>query len=152
MQLKSLVIISAIAIASAPPAIAQPAGGAAAFAGHWRVAGVAVADDGVQALTDNDPSLVGKRLTFSPDRLAWDQPPATRDTCLRPTFRRLATSAPRALGPQLRKLGLPRPTPFAIRCQSGSWGPGATPVVFRGAGGTLALPWYDGGVLKLVRE
>ncbi len=152
MQIQRLAIISAIALTSATPAVAQPADGSAAFAGHWRVAGVAVSDSGVQALTDNDPSLVGKGLTFNAKGLAWDQPSATRDSCLRPTFRRLATPAPAALRPQLRKLGLPRPTPFAIRCQSGSWGPRATPVIFRGAGGTLALPWYDGGVLKLVRK
>ncbi|TXC72754.1 hypothetical protein FSB78_04655 [Sphingomonas ginsenosidivorax] len=132
--------------------MAQSGNGAAAFAGHWRVAGVAVSDTGVQALADNDPSLMGKRLTFSQARLAWDQPPATRDACVSPSFRRLATPAPAGLRPQLRKLGLPRPTAFAIRCRSGSWGPGDRPVVYRGAGGVLAMPWYDGGVLKLVRK
>jgi len=131
---------------------AQTAGGAAAFAGQWRVTGVAVADSGVQALSDNDPSLMGKRLTFSRKRLTWNQPTATHDSCINPRFTRLGTPAPVDLRPQLRKLGLPRPTSFAIRCQSGSWGPSDTAIVFRGAGGTLALPWYDGGVLKLARQ
>jgi hypothetical protein len=116
------------------------------------LAGVAVDDEGVQALSDNDPSLMGKRLTFSRTRLAWDQPQATHDACSDPQFVRVDKPAPAELRVQLRKLRMPRPTTFAIKCRSGSWGPDDNPVVFRGAGGVLAMTWYDGGMLKLVRR
>lgn len=131
---------------------AQPTDETIAFTGQWRVTGVAVSDNGVQALDENDPSLMGKQLTITRARLVWDQPTATRDSCLNPRFVRLRTPAPMALRPQLRKLGLPRPTSFSIRCGSGSWGPGGNALVFRGAGGVLAMPWYDGGLLRLARR
>ena len=151
LKTRILTIASAASILAVAPAVAQSGTGTTAFVGHWRVAGVAVSSHGVQALADNDPSLMGKRLTFSTALLAWDQPPSTHDTCLDPQFTRLGTPVPTELRSQLRKLGLPRPTPFAIHCRSGYWGP-AEHVIFRGAGGALALPWYDGGVLKLVRQ
>lgn len=141
----------ALAASLATVAVAQPMDATTAFAGHWRVKGVAVSDNGVQALSDNDPSLMGRGLTFSRARLAWDRPSTTHDNCLNPRFTRLRTPAPAALRSQLHKLGLPRPTPFLIRCQSGSWGPGDSAMIFRGAGGALAMPWYDGGLLKLAR-
>lgn len=143
---------AALAASCAAVSTAQPTNGKMAFAGHWRVTGVAVSDDGVQALSDNDPSIMSKKLTFSSARLAWDQPTVTHDSCLNPRFTRLGTPAPAKLRTQLRKLGLPRPTSFSIRCQSGSWGPGDSAMIFRGAGGVLALPWYDGGLLKLARK
>lgn len=142
---------AALAASFAAMATARPTDQMKAFAGHWRVTGVAVSDDGVQALSANDPSLIGKGLTVSNARLAWDRPTATHDSCLNPRFTRLGTSAPAALRSQLRELGLPRPTSFSIRCQSGSWGPGDSAMIFRGSGGVLAMPWYDGGLLKLAR-
>lgn len=143
---------AAIGVSCAALATAQPTNATMAFAGHWQVTGVAVSDDGVQALSDNDPSLMGKKLAFSRLRLAWDQQTVTHDSCLNPRITRLATSAPAVLRSQLRKLGLPRPTSFSIRCLSGSWGPGGSAMIFRGAGGVLAMPWYDGGLLKLTRR
>lgn len=152
MRARVMAIASVTAILAVQAATAQSGADVTAFAGHWQVAGVAVDDEGVQALSDNDPSLMGKRLTFSRTRLAWDQPQATHDACSNPQFVRVDKPAPAELRVQLRKLGMPRPTTFAIKCRSGSWGPGDNPVVFRGAGGVLALPWYDGGMLKLVRR
>ena len=152
MRASVMAIASVTAILAVQAATAQSGADVTRFAGHWQVAGVAVDDEGVQALSDNDPSLMGKRLTFSRTRLAWDQPQATHDACSNPQFVRVNKPAPAELRVQLRKLGMPRPTTFAIKCRSGSWGPGDNPVVFRGAGGVLALTWYDGGMLKLVRR
>lgn len=122
-----------------------------AFTGHWRVARVAVSDEGVQALGDDDPSLMGKRLTFTTSQLAWDRTPTTGDVCIDPSFEPLGRRPP-DLQPALRKLGMRQPVAYAVRCRSGSWGPGPDPVLFRGVAGALALPWYDGAVLMLVRQ
>lgn len=122
-----------------------------AFTGHWRVARVAVSDVGVQALGNDDPSLMGKRLTFTPARLAWDSTPSTSDVCTGPSFQPLDQSPPDVL-PELRKLGMRQPVAYAVHCQTGAWGPGRDPIIYRGAAGALALPWYDGVVLMLVRE
>ncbi|GAB5339644.1 hypothetical protein GIW50_08550 [Pseudomonas syringae] len=121
------------------------------FIGNWRVAGVAVSANGVQALGDNDPSLMGKRLTFTPQRLAWDQPTATNDACAEPTLDRLQAMPPAELQPQLRQLGMRHPVAYMLRCGSGTWGPGDQMTVYLGAAGAVAMPWYDGGVLKLVK-
>ncbi|MFC6792163.1 hypothetical protein ACFQE0_22835 [Methylobacterium komagatae] len=122
-----------------------------AFTGHWRVAKVAVPDIGVQALADNDPSLMGKRLTFTSTRLAWDRTPSTGDVCEAPDFQPLERLPP-DVQPELRKLGMRQPVAYAVHCQSGMWGPGRDPVIYRGAAGALALPWYDNAVMMLVRE
>lgn len=152
MTTKILTITALAAALGAAPATGQTGNGLSAFAGHWRVSGVAVSDEGVQALADNDPGLMGKALTVSPARLAWNRTPVTKDVCVRPRFTRIQTPAPAELRPQLRKLGLPRPTAFALHCASGSWGPDVRPVFYRGAGNALAMLWYDGGLLKLTRE
>lgn len=122
-----------------------------AFTGHWRIARVAVSDVGVQALGDDDPSLMGKRLTFTSTRLAWDRTPSTDDVCLNPDFQALERLPP-DMQPELRKLGMRRPVAYAVHCRTGTWGPGRDPVIYRGAAGALALPWYDGAVMMLVRE
>ncbi|MCJ2074005.1 hypothetical protein MKK75_35335 [Methylobacterium sp. J-030] len=121
------------------------------FTGHWRVARVAVSDLGVQALVDDDPSLMGKRLTFTSARLAWDQTPSTGDVRAGPDFQPLER-LPSDAQPELRKLGMHRPVAYVVHCQTGTWGPGRDPVIYRGAAGALALPWYDGAVMMLVRE
>ncbi|WP_237481391.1 hypothetical protein [Lichenibacterium dinghuense] len=139
----------AMLFAVAVPAIG--ADGSTAFTGHWQVAGVAVPDAGIQALTNNDPSLMGKRLTFTPQRLNWDQPTSTNDVCMGPTFTRLSTRPPVDLLPQLRKLGMRQPVAYTLRCRSGSWGPGDQTNVYLGAAGSIAMPWYDNGVLRLIR-
>lgn len=139
----------ALLIGIATPAMA--ANVSSSFQGHWRVAAVAVSEAGVQAMGDNDPSLMGKRLTFSPQRLAWDQPTITNDVCVGPTFTRLPIMPPADLRAQLHKLGMRKPVAYAVRCRSGNWGPDGRTTVFLGAAGAVAMPWYDGGLLKLVR-
>lgn len=151
MKPRALAMAALIASGAATQAGAL-SGGMNAFAGTWRVAGVAVPDAGVQALSDNDPSLMGKRLTFTPARLAWNQPPATGDVCTGPKFERTGTPPPPALRPQLRKLGMRAPVGYALHCRSGSWGPETVPLLYVGEAGAVAMPWYDGGMLKLVRR
>lgn len=148
-MMKSLGIGAAVLCAATTPVLAQS--GPMGFTGHWRVAGVAVSDTGVQALSDNDPSLMGKRLTFTLQRLAWDRPTSTNDSCVGPIFTRLSRMPSADLQPELRKLGMREPVAYRLRCGSGSWGPGNGMVVYQGAAGAIAMPWYDGGVLKLVR-
>lgn len=121
------------------------------FIGDWRVAGVAVSDNGVQALVDDDPSLMGKRLSFRSPRLTWDQPRVTNDICEGPSFTRLPTKPSAELKPQLRKLGMRQPVAYVLRCGSGKWGPESDMTVYLGAAGAIIMPWYDGGVLKLVQ-
>ena len=122
-----------------------------AFTGHWRVASVAVPEVGVQALGDDDPSLMGKRLTFTSARLAWDRTPSTGDVCTVPDFQPLER-LPADVQPELRKLGMRQPVGYVVHCRTGTWGPGRNPVIYRGAAGALALPWYDGAMMMLVRD
>jgi hypothetical protein len=102
-KLRSAVTAMLVLTAAMRPAMAgDPMG---AFTGHWRVARVAVSDVGVQALGDDDPSLVGKRLTFTSTRLAWDRTPSTGDVCLSPEIQPLERLPP-DVQPELRKLGM----------------------------------------------
>ncbi|MCJ2139025.1 hypothetical protein [Methylobacterium sp. E-066] len=122
-----------------------------AFTGHWRVARVAVSDIGVQALGNDDPSLLGKRLTLTSTRLARNRTPSTGDVSEGPDFQPLERLPP-DVQPELRKLGMRQPVAYAVHCQTGTWGPGRDTVIYRGTAGALDLPWYDGAVMMLVRE
>lgn len=126
-----------------------------AFYGHWRVTGVAVSDSGIQALVDNDPSLMSRGLSFTHESLAWDASAnAAEDTCTGPVFKKLAALPGAEQQPQLHKLGIRKAVPYDVHCQSGSWGPvdGESPAFFLAPDGSLALLWYDGGMLKLVKN
>ncbi|RMV69762.1 hypothetical protein ALP06_04765 [Pseudomonas coronafaciens pv. atropurpurea] len=126
-----------------------------ALYGSWHVAGVAVSDSGVQALETDDPSLMGRRLSFSHDQLAWKAPTdSTEDVCRGPVFHKLPAMSGAELEPQLHKLGIEKAVLYGVECKSGSWGPfdKETPVFFMAQDGSLALSWYDGGMLKLVRD
>ncbi|WP_231993955.1 MULTISPECIES: hypothetical protein [Pseudomonas syringae group] len=129
--------------------------GESALYGSWHVAGVAVSDSGVQALEDNDPSFMGRRLSFNHDQLAWKASAgSTEDVCKGPVFHKLPTISGAELEPQLHKLGIEKAVPYGVECTSGSWGPldKESPVFFLAQNGSLALSWYDGGMLKLVRD
>ncbi|UQW73940.1 hypothetical protein [Pseudomonas avellanae] len=129
--------------------------GESALYGSWRVAGVAVSDSGVQALEDNDPRFMGRRLGFNHEQLAWQaSADSTEDVCKAPVFQRLPAMSGVGLEPQLHKLGIERAVPYGVECKSGNWGPfdQESPVFFLAQDGSLALSWYDGGMLKLVRD
>lgn len=129
--------------------------GESALYGSWHVAGVAVSDSGVQALGDDDPSFMGRRLNFNHDQLAWKaSTDSTEDVCKGPVFHKLPAMTGAELEPQLHKLGIEKAVRYSVECTSGSWGPfdKETPAFFLAQDGSLALSWYDGGLLKLVRD
>ncbi|MBJ9978395.1 hypothetical protein IAE35_23680 [Pseudomonas sp. S75] len=121
------------------------------FDGRWTVAGVAVSDDGVQALVDDDPSLMNKTLTFSPESLKWDSEGGNSDTCSQPVINALTANPNEENSALLEKLGMHDTTSYSVHCETGSWGPvmGANPTFYTTQSGDLALVWYDGGLLKL---
>lgn len=125
------------------------------FYGKWRVAGVAVSDEGVQALEDNDPGLMGRRVDFTHDLLAWNSSlNTTEDTCRGPVLKPLPTASTDEEQSQLQKLGIHNSMPYGVHCNSGNWGliDELSPTFFLAPDGSLALFWYDGGMLKLVRD
>ncbi len=143
------------ACTSVPPTQSKPnPQGASPFYGHWQVAGVAVSNSGVQALTDNDPSLMGQRLSASEALLAWDQPVVTGDTCTKPRFTKTPALPSLEQQERLAKLGMQPAIAYAVACQSGDWGPEGkgSPTFFLSPRGDLGLSWYDGGMLKLTRS
>ncbi|MDO7904667.1 hypothetical protein ACE1YR_22165 [Pseudomonas sp. K1(2024)] len=121
------------------------------FDGHWSVAGVAVSDDGVQALVDNDPSLMNRTLTFSPELLKWDAQDGPDDACKDPSINALSSTPAANKLALLDKLGMSDTTAYSVRCETGSWGPvkGAGQIFYTTAAGDVALVWYDGALLKL---
>ncbi|WP_407316034.1 hypothetical protein [Pseudomonas sp. nanlin1] len=143
------------ACSSAPSTPSKPnAQDASPFYGRWQVAGVAVSNSGIQALTDNDPSLMGQRLSVSEALLAWEQPVVTGDTCSKPRFIQTAALPSLEQQERLAKLGMQPAIAYAVACQSGDWGPEGqgSPTFFLTSRGELGLSWYDGGMLKLTRS
>lgn len=129
--------------------------GESALYGSWHVAGVAVSDLGVQAMVDDDPSFMGRRLSFDHDQLSWKvSKDLNEDVCKGPVFHKLPAMSGAETEPQLRKLGIGKAVRYSVECKSGSWGPfdKETPVFFLAQDGTLALSWYDGGLLRLERD
>lgn len=132
-----------------------------ALAGTWKVAAVATGD-GVQALVPDDPAYMGREVTISGDRLAWvDAAKAGAatldDVCDLPVTARqtgtAATNYDTQFAPQLKKLSIARPDPHAVECDRGNWGPEAAggAILFPAGKDALAMSWYDGAVLKLIR-
>jgi len=119
----------ALAIGSMTPATARPADGLGPLLGSWRVTGVAVAASPVQAVTPDDPSLMGAILDVARERLSWRAPYRSRS---------LSYSC-----------ATPRLVRGAILCDSGSFGPPGSRVTRRGD--TLTMRWYDGAILRLTR-
>lgn len=155
-----LALSLAAAVAPCAPVQAQRATSPAAptarsFHGHWQVAGVAVSDVGVQALAKDDPSYMGRRLTFTPDRLSWDRPRpiSTEVPCTTPRIMPAANASDAESRAIIRRLGAGATRSYSVACGTGSWGPVAPPagamLAFRD--GTVGLWWYDGGLLTLRR-
>ncbi|KPW68747.1 hypothetical protein, partial [Pseudomonas cannabina] len=100
-------------------------------------------------------TFMGRRLSFNHDQLAWKtSADSTEDVCKGPVFHKLPAMSEAELEPQLRKLGMERAERYGVECKSGRWGPfdKETPAFFLAKNGSLALSWYDGGLLKLVRD
>ncbi|AKF52680.1 hypothetical protein PsyrH_19720 [Pseudomonas syringae pv. syringae HS191] len=150
-----LIILSLTGCAANMDAPQHHQPGESVLYGSWHVAGVAVSDSGVQALGDDDPSFMGRRLSFNHDQLAWKASAnSTEDVCKGPVFHKLPPISGAELEPQLHKLGIEKAVRYSVECKSGSWGPfdKETPAFFLAQDGSLALSWYDGGLLKLVRD
>lgn len=150
-----LIILSLTGCAANMDAPKHDQPGESALYGSWHVAGVAVSDSGVQALGGDDPSFMGRRLSFNHDQLAWKASAnSTEDVCKGPVFHKLPPISGAELEPQLHKLGIEKAVRYSVECKSGSWGPfdKETPAFFLAQDGSLALSWYDGGLLKLVRD
>lgn len=156
-------MLVALAIALGATAIAAPASSRAAppaqtarqLYGHWQVVGVAVSDNGVQALSTNDPSYMGRRLTFTAAHLSWDKPKhgATEAPCNQPTIRPVPRDNDPDARATVRRIGGPALRAFAVSCIAGSWGPaeGTSPTLLAMPDGTIEMWWFDGGLLKLRR-
>jgi hypothetical protein len=133
----------------------------AALAGRWRVTRLAVGD-GVQALAADDPAYVGQRLVLGTDRFAWATPRASgatlSDVCDGPALAPLpepgAGAEQRQHATALARLGVTKADALAVECDRGTWGPEAAggAILFPAGDDRLAMSWYDGGMLLLVRE
>ena len=124
-----------------------------ALYGRWRIIGVAVPRDGVQALATNDPNYVGQRLTFTHARLSWDTPnPSYGGTpCVAPAIRPVRPG--RGGDERIAKIRGQIVGAFAVGCKGGAWGPAAPPApeIMALRDGTIALWWFDGALLTLRR-
>jgi hypothetical protein len=117
--------------------------------GTWKVAAVVVNSDGMQALMDDDPQFMGAVVEFSPDKIVWLKGTTLRpidpetDNCHMP----LSLTSAGADNPDtlLRIDG-----GFNIFCGDRGWGPGAVAVPIDSS--TVALYWYENGILTLKRE
>lgn len=112
--------------------------------GSWTVDGVAVPDQGVQALVDNDPQYMGAVVEFAPDKIDWTKGTETRpidpsiDNCdTTPTLKPWAPD-PDAVDETPIENG------FIVTCGDDEWGT-IVPVDDT----TVHLYWYDNGVLTL---
>jgi len=117
--------------------------------GTWRVTAVAVTSDGMQALQIDDPQFMGAVVHFGADKIAW-----------------LKGTPSRPIDPAADNCeGVPHFTPavarnpetifqvdggFNVVCGGYGWGPGA--VIRPVDAGTVALYWYENGVLTLKRD
>ncbi|MEC3912587.1 hypothetical protein U5A82_19540 [Sphingobium sp. CR2-8] len=135
----------------------------AALAGRWTVAGVAVGENGVQALAKDDPAYMGQMLEIASDHLAWSPGQSASaanlsDRCDDPVTARQTGAAAqdydRQFANQLAALGIHAPQPHAVECDSGQWGPEAAggAILFPAPGGRIAMSWYDGAMLLLERK
>jgi len=155
-MLKTLlaVLMTTATIANAAPSQRVPKPPSAqTLYGHWRIVGVTVPRDGVQALATDDPNYVGQRLTFTLTRLSWDRPnPSYGGTpCVAPVIRpaRLGRAPDERLGDLRGKIV----RSFSVGCAAGAWGPVRPPApeIMTLRDGTIALWWFDGALLTLRR-
>lgn len=114
--------------------------------GSWKVDGVAVPNEGVQALVDNDPQYMGAVVEFGASQIKW-----TKGTKAKPVDPSDDCAASPTLKPWKADPDAADEVPieggFIVMCGSDEWGT-VVPVDEK----TVKLYWYDNGVLKLARE
>lgn len=115
--------------------------------GSWTVDAVAVPDEGVQALVDNDPQYMGAVVDFAADKIEWTKGTETRpidpsiDNCTSPPTLKPWAPDPDAVDETPIENG------FTVMCGDDEWGT-VVPVDDT----TVHLYWYDNGVLTLKRS
>ncbi|PRH89633.1 hypothetical protein C5L14_03475 [Labrys okinawensis] len=117
--------------------------------GRWKVQGVKVAGNGVQALVNNDPQYMGAVVEFDAGKIIWVQ--GTKAKPIDPNTDN-CNAAPK-LTPADRNdpdAGYKVKGGYNILCGSQGWGPGA--VVLPVQPDVVSLYWYDNGILSLKRE
>ena len=108
--------------------------------GAWRVDDLRLAsEDGVQALSPNDPQYVGAVVEFGLNRIRWLKGTPTRP--IDPAIDNCDQTPAISLGGG----GL------TIACGGDGWGPSPGAVVRPVAGGRIEISWFDGGILTLSR-
>lgn len=115
--------------------------------GSWEVKGVAVPDEGVQALVKDDPQYMGAVVEFSDNAIKWTKGTETKpvdpaiDDC----------AADPSVAPWVADPDEPDQTPieggFNVMCGDDQWGT-VVPVDEK----TVELYWYDNGVLTLTHK
>lgn len=137
------------------------------FVGKWKITGVYVKPDGVQAFVQNDKTIVGSIFTVAVTEIKWATLASTDftsdDVCKQPSAGQVPPIVERAQGSALTaalkffavspKL---RGQLHRFGCASGgTWGPGeaSAATLFIPVGGrAMVLKWYDGVILLAKRD
>ena len=98
--------------------------------GDWKITAVNVAPGPVQAVSKDDPALLGAVLSISPERMVWKPHKGSTFTD--------ACEAPQ-IGPD-----------DVVGCAQGRFGPRDTKLTE--GRGTIVIDWYDGAILTLTRQ
>jgi len=115
--------------------------------GIWKVTAVAVPNEGVQALVENDPQYMGAIVEFGTNNITWTKGTKTKpidpssDNCVAtPTLRSWVADP-----------DFPNEAPvkggFTVMCADSEWG-----TVLPENKKTMKLYWYDNGILTLTKE
>lgn len=128
--------VIAVVLAAAAAAVSAAPASAASALGTWKVTKVE-ADPSmpVTAVADGDPAYLDATLTITSSAITWSgkaNGSGTYDDCARPRFRPAEGGG------------------LAVTCGGEAWGPEA--VLQPLSANELKLPWYDGGILYLMRH
>ncbi|USW03716.1 hypothetical protein ACTACV_27335 [Pseudomonas syringae] len=144
------VSLSATAYAGNTPPVAS----ASQLEGRWEVISATVGNGRIQSLSNDDPSLMGKRLSITATRLFWDHVQnATDAPCEKPSIKPTRRDNDADARATVRKAGGPALSAFSVACESGSWGPNKapSPTILAMPDGSIAIWWFDNGLLRLRR-
>lgn len=149
--------------ASPPPLVRGQSRIPAALQGEWRVVAQTVSGDGVQAYSDNDPALIGARLSISDNGASWagTASPLT-GACEEAYFDGETGGAALAAArdghaASFRRVGVAvdgmRDLHFLCTGERSNWGPSGEELrVMLLGDGRLVVPWFDNLLLILARD
>lgn len=145
--MKSHIVSLALGIASlALPALAADFN-YSSLTGSWQVSAVAVPNEGVQTLVENDPQYMGAVIEFRPNDITWTKGTKTRpidpsiDNCTTAPSLTPWKADPNDADQQPIRGG------FSVMCLDDVWGT-IVPVDHK----TVKLHYLDNGVLTLKRQ